>query len=181
MFKEDKYFLIRKVIREEVSKILSEPEEIIISEDFRYLYNKHSFIPSIDIVRNVQSAMNVVSKNNLISKSSNNNEGSGLEKAKSLINRESISHSQLKRMKAFFDNNENVVKQEKSKGKNINTSGIIQSWNLWGGDIGRNWVEHHIEATNSSNKTSKKVRRNGEKGIGLTKNLMSTTNTRIRK
>ena len=80
-------------------------------------------------------------------------------------------------MKAFFDNNIEDVKQEIVAGKNINTSGLIQSWNLWGGDIGRRWVEQQIKSTQSNNQTSKKTRRGD--GIGLTKRLMDPHNTRI--
>jgi hypothetical protein len=81
-------------------------------------------------------------------------------------------------MKSFFDNNESEVSSEKSKGKDIYTSGILQIWNLWGGDEGKSWCNTHISQRNSSNDTSKTVR--GASGI-RTKNIMNPLNTRIHK
>ena len=81
-------------------------------------------------------------------------------------------------MKSFFDNNESEIAIEKSKGETIDTSGLIQSWNLWGGDAGKFWCSSHISKRNSSNDSSKTIR--GASGIS-SKNLMNPFNTRIHK
>lgn len=161
------------------SKLISDIRLIIreiLNEDYRFMYDKNSFIPDEQTARTAQQALNVIQRNNLVNKSGSN-EGSGINKAKTLATKEPMNHAQLKRMKAFFDNNFGDVQNEIASGKSINTSGIIQKWNLWGGDPGRAWAERQIGSTQSSNKTSKKVRRGD--GIGLTKNLMSVTNHRI--
>jgi hypothetical protein len=161
---------IRKIIKEEIQKLYN--------EDFRYLYDRNPFIPSDEVSNSVKNALNIIEKNNLIN-SEGSNEGSGIQKAKSLINKEPMNHSQLKRMKAFFDNNEEEVSKEKNAGKSINNSSKIQSWELWGGTAGRQWVEKQISSTQSNNKTSKKIR-NPEDGL-RTKTLMDPHNTRIHK
>lgn len=150
----------------------------IIAEDFRYLYDRNTFTPPVEVARAVTNAINVVS-NNRMANNSGGNEGSGIQKAKSLANREPMNHAQLKRMKSFFDNNEGAVRNERSQGKNASNSGIIQSWELWGGDAGKQWVERQISSVQSANKTSKKIR-NPEDGV-RTKTLMDPHNTRIRK
>jgi hypothetical protein len=159
---------IRKIVREEVKNLF---------EDFRYRYDGN-FFPPVDVIEKVRQALSVVSKNDLTSQTANSNEGSGVGKAKSIINKEPMSHAQLKRMKAFFDNNAQSVQQERNQGKTIENSGLIQSWELWGGDAGKNWCERMINQRNSSNDTSKTVR--GASGI-RTKTLMDPFNTRIHK
>jgi len=115
----------------------------MLSEDFRFMYDKQNFTPPIDVVYTAQKALNAVSSNKLV-KSDASNEGSGLQKAKSLVSKEPITHAQLKRMKAFFDKNTQEVNQERSAGKNLQNSPIIQKWELWGGDAGQKWVEKQI-------------------------------------
>lgn len=158
---------IRKIVREEIENVF---------EDFRYRYDG-KFTPSDDVVSVVNKAIDIVSKNNLVN-SNSSNEGSGLSKAKSISAKEPMSHSQLKRMKAFFDNNSQEVQNEKSKGNTIESSGLLQSWDLWGGDAGKRWCEKMLNQRNSSNNTSKTVR--GASGI-RTKTLMDPHNTRIHK
>jgi hypothetical protein len=160
--------LIRKIIQEELSKIFS--------EDFRYRYDG-SFLPPEDVINTCKKALDIVSKNDLINTTSSN-EGSGKSKAKSIVEEKPMSHSQLKRMKAYFDNHFEEAKSEKVKGNTIENSGILQSWDLWGGDAGKSWVEKTLNQRHSSNDTSKTVR--GASGI-RTKTLMDPHNTRIHK
>jgi len=143
----------------------------IVLEDFRYQYEKEIFYPSPLMVQNIAKAYDYIQTNNLAG-GTGGNEGSGLNKAKSILNKEPINHSQLKRMKAYFDNNYDIVKQEKASGKNITNSGLIQSWELWGGDAGRDWVNQKINTVNNKNDRSKTLRPKG------TKNLMNPHNTR---
>ena len=161
--------LIRKIIQEELSKIFS--------EDFRYRYDGN-FEPNEKMVKNVEEALAAIAKNDLTKEGYDENEGSGKSKAESIKNKESFNHSQLKRMKAFFDKNESAYKSAKNQGKSLNDSGIIQRWNLWGGDAGKSWCEEKINQRHSSNDTSKTVR--GASGI-RTKTLMDPHNTRIHK
>ena len=159
---------IRKIIREEFKSLLK--------EDFRYMYDGE-FNPTDEMVSISKMALEIISSNNLID-NNNPNEGSGKNKAKSICDKESMTHAQVKRMKAYFDNHCDEVNSEKVKGKNVENSGILQSWNLWGGDVGKSWAEKIISQKHSKNNTSKKVR--GASGI-RTKNLMNPLNTRIHK
>lgn len=157
---------IRKIVR------------TIITEDFRYLYDTNTFTPTREVIQTAQKALQVVQNNKLV-QSDNSNEGSGLRKANSLVAAEPMTHAQLKRMKAFFDNNFQAVQNEKNAGKNINTSPLIQKWELWGGDAGKTWAEKEIGSTQSSNQTSKKVRNSDM--IARDNRIMNPNNTRIRK
>lgn len=152
----------------------------LISEDFKYQYDNanNGFVPTREVIQTAQNAINAVNNNKLV-QSDGSNEGSGLQKANSLISGQQVSHAQLKRMKSFFDNNLEAVKKEVSLGKNINNSPIIQKWNLWGGDAAKMWVEKNIGATQSSNQTSKKIRNSDT--IARNNKVLSTTNTRIKR
>lgn len=158
---------LKKIIHEEFAKVF---------EDFRFQYDKAPAIPPENVSMTAKNALIAVSKNKLISQDGSN-EGSGLNKAKDLAARKPLSHGQLKRMKAFFDNNYNAATQERALGKTIHNSAILQNWELWGGEAGKNWAQSQINAKQSSNKTSKKVR-NPEDGI-RSKNIMNPFNTRI--
>lgn len=158
---------IRKIIREELESIF---------EDFRYRYDGN-FYPDQNVVSTAKKALESISRNDLTN-NSGTNEGSGVNKAKSLTSGEPVNHAQLKRMKAFFDNNYEAVMSERSGGKNIETSGLLQTWDLWGGDAGKIWAERMINQRHSGNATSKKVR--NASGI-RTKTLMDPNNTRIRR
>jgi len=166
---------IRKIIREVFEEIVIHNSNL--SEDFRYRYDG-SFYPNELMISNCKKALDAVTKMDLTKSVSNKNEGSGKSKAKMIVNKEPLNHSQLKRMKAFFDNNESEVSAEKLKGEDVYTSGLLQIWNLWGGDDGKSWCNTHINNRSSSNDTSKTVR--GASGI-RTKNLMNPLNTRIHK
>ena len=159
---------INDIIREEVKLFL---------EDFQFNNDDKSFTPNDSMVANCKKAIDAVSTNDLTQ--SGGNEGSGKQKAQSIINKEPISHSVLKRMKAFFDNNYNAYQAELGKGANINNSGIIQSWNLWGGDAGKDFSNQNIDRVNSRNLKRKEIRRD----ISPTKTstLMDPFNTRIKK
>jgi hypothetical protein len=148
----------------------------VLEEDFRYLYDTNTFTPTREVIQTAQNALQVVNQNKLV-QSDASNEGSGLRKAQSLVSAEPMTHAQLKRMKSFFDNNAQAVQNERNAGKNINNSPIIQKWELWGGDAGKNWAEKEINSTQSSNKTSKKVRNSDM--IARDNRIMNPNNTRI--
>ena len=152
--------------------ILREKIRQIINEDYRFQYDKNIFFPNNQMKDSCKKAIEAVSKNKLTGKGEA--EGTGLKKAYSIVAGKPMNHGQLKRMKAFFDNNQKEYQDEKFKGKNIFNSGIIQKWNLWGGDVGYNWVKQNLNSHKSKNQSSKDNRPKGHK------NLMDPTNTRTR-
>ena len=98
-----------------------------------------------------------------------------------------MSHSQLKRYVAFFENNKTKVDIERSLGKEVSNSDILLIWNLHGGDKCMNWSNDELKKTKQSNlKTKENLRlagtgsKDGEgMGIFQTKNLMNPLNTRV--
>jgi hypothetical protein len=64
--------------------------------------------------------------------------GSGVARATSLANGESVSYETIKRMVAFFS------RHRKNKGGGEDDAGFI-SHNLWGGDAGERWARSIIE------------------------------------
>jgi len=161
---------IRKIVRE------------VLSEAVTFDNNK-SFIPPPNVAQRAQEALNVVSSNNLTQ--SGTDIGSGLSKAKELASKQTQSFDQMRKIKSFFDTQEDSYKAEKAAGKTVKNSGIIQSWELRGGDSGRDWVNQQMNSLNQSNlNTKKNLRQAGgagtNKGMGIfdTK-MMSTNNHRI--
>lgn len=65
--------------------------------------------------------------------------GSGVSRAVSLKNRQTLSPSTVRRMKAFFDRHEKSRKIDPGK-THATDKGYI-AWMLWGGDSGRSWAE----------------------------------------
>lgn len=63
--------------------------------------------------------------------------GSGVARAVSLKNRQTLSPSTVRRMKAFFDRHEKSRKID--KGKTPSTDRGYIAWALWGNDAGRAW------------------------------------------
>jgi len=158
--------------RSEIKRIIQEEIEYFF-EDLTFDYNK-TYYPPQDVINTCSQALKIVRDNNLTTHGGN--EGSGIDKAKSIINKDPMDHSILKRMKAFFDNHHQDVLNLRSKGSSINDSGEIQSWELWGGDAGKRWADNEIAKLNQSNLKSKKLKRDA--GIQKTSTLMDPHNTR---
>jgi len=161
---------IRKMVRE------------VLSEAVTFDNNK-TFIPPPNVAQRAQEALNVVSSNNLTQ--SGTDIGSGLSKAKELASKQTQSFDQMRKIKSFFDTQEDAYRAEKSAGKTVKNSGLIQSWELRGGDSGKDWVNQQLDTLNQSNlNTKKNLRKAGgagtNKGMGIfdTK-MMSTNNHRI--
>lgn len=152
--------LLRKKIRE------------ILSEDYRFQYNNKSFYPNDKMKETSKYAIDIVSQIKLVGKGEA--EGSGLRKAYSILRGDPMSHGQVKRMKAFFDNNIKNYQNEKFLGKTIKNSGLIQKWNLWGGDAAYAWSKYNIESKKNNNQNSKNLRPKGHK------NMMDPYNTRTK-
>lgn len=163
----------------EKSKVLSIIKEEIglFMEDFNFDNTQKIFKPNDSMIVNCKRALKAINANDLTL--SGGNEGSGKEKAKSIINKEDITHSMLKRMKAFFDKNGPKYQSELGSGKTLMSSGLVQNWNLWGGDAGQEMANREIEYTQRDNQKRKDLKTS----ISPTKTstLMDPHNTRIRK
>ena len=64
--------------------------------------------------------------------------GSGVARATSLANGESVSYETIKRMAAFFS------RHEKNKSGGEDDAGFV-AWQLWGSDAGRTWANRVIK------------------------------------
>jgi len=161
---------IRKVIRE------------VLFEAITFDNNK-SFIPPPNVAQRAQEAINAVSRNNLTQ--SGTGHGSGINKAKELASKQTQGFDMMKKMKSFFETSQESYDAEKAAGKTSQNSGVIQAWELHGGDSGKDWVNQELNNLNQSNlNTKKNLRQAGgagtNKGMGIfdTK-AMSTNNHRI--
>ena len=159
-----------------VKKIISEVIDDLC-EDFNFDNSQKVYKPLPGMVMNCKKALQAVQNNDLTSHGGN--EGTGKSKANSIISMEPISHSVLKRMKAYFDNNGPAYNQEIAAGKNLSNSGVIQSWNLWGGNDARDFSNRTIGNLNQRNLNRKGLRR--DSGMVKTSTLMDPHNTRVKK
>lgn len=144
----------------------------ILREDYRFQYGGKKFYPNHQMKSACKYAIDAATKQKLTGKGEA--EGTGLKKAYSIMRGDEMSHGQVKRMKAFFDNNYNAYKAERARGKNAYNSGVIQKWNLWGGDAGYTWSSSILKSHQSKNQRSKDNRPKGHK------NMMDPTNTRTK-
>lgn len=169
---------LKSDVHQEVRKIVRG----VIKEAFEFNNNK-TFTPPPNVAQRAQQALNAVSKNNLTQ--SGTDIGSGTSKAKELASKQIQNFDQMRKIKSFFDTHEESYRKEKAAGKTIDNSGIIQSWELRGGDSGRDWVNQEMGSLNQDNlNTKKNLRKAGgagtNKGMGIfNTKLMSTTNSRI--
>lgn len=156
----------------------------VLLEAFEFNNNK-TFNPPPNVAQVAQKALNIVSNNNLTN--SGTNVGSGMSKAKELSSKQTQTFDMMRRLKSFFDTNQQSCDSEKRQGKTVNNSGILQAWDLHGGDACKDWVNREMGSLNQSNLNTKKNARKaggaGEnKGMGIfDKNMMSTNNYRIHK
>ena len=145
--------------------------------------NNKTFTPPPNVAQRAQEALNAVSANNQTFGGSN--EGSGMTKAKELAAKQTQSFDQMRRMKSFFSNNEESYRTAKAAGGTVKDNGLIQSWELHGGDSGRDWVNQEMGSLKQDNlNTKKNMRQAGgagkNKGMGIfDTNTMSTNNHRI--
>jgi len=170
----------------ELRKFIFKEIELIF-EAFEFRNSNKSFIPPLKVKQTAELAQNAL-KNRampLQKTDETGNEGTGTQKAKDLIAQRPHNHSELKRLKSFFDNNAAKVNSEKSAGKDIYNSDYIMIWNLHGGDEGKNWVDSEISKTKDANLRTKKNMRiaggaNKNKGMGtLDITMMNPTKQRI--
>lgn len=79
--------------------------------------------------------------------------GSGVSRAVSLKNRQTLSPATVRRMKAFFDRHQKSRKVD--PGKTPGTDKGYIAWMLWGGDAGRSWAEKICRQMDAADKKSK--------------------------
>lgn len=169
--KSDVYQEVRKIVRG------------VIKEAFEFNNNK-TFTPPPNVSQRAQQALNVVSKNNLTQ--SGTDIGSGTSKAKELASKQIQNFDQMRKIKSFFDTHEESYRKEKAAGKTIDNSGIIQSWELRGGDSSREWINQELSSLKKDNLNTKKNLRNAggagtNKGMGIFSgtDMISTNNHRV--
>jgi len=162
----------------------------IIAEEIKFVFedvtfdNNKTFIPPPNVAQRAQEALNTTSSNNLTN--SGTNDGSGLSKAKELASKQTQTFDQMRRLKSYFNTNQEDYNAEKANGKTVKNSGIIQSWELRGGDSGRDWVNQEMDRTHQSNMQTKDTLRKAggaatNKGMGTFAgtSMMSTNNHRF--
>jgi len=167
---------IRKIISEEIK---------FVFEDVTFDNNK-TFTPPPNVAQRAQEALNAVSNNNLTQ--SGTNEGSGILKAKELASKQTQTFDQMRRMKSYFDTNQDIYNSAKASGKTIKDNGIIQSWELRGGDSGVDWINQELSSLKQDNLNTKSnlrkaggAKKGGGMGTFAGKSMISTNNYRTSK
>ena len=178
---------LRNIIKEEIDNIFE-------AFEFR---NEENYIPTEKIAQIASlalSAFNLVKQRGWKIENPNSNEGDGSLKAKYLSEKQPQTFADMKRLKAYFDNNEAKV-QESRKKHGIDSSLIgtkkemtrgqdLLMWNLHGGDECKNWVNAEIDKSHETNLKTKKIVRDAggagvNKGMGSMGAPKDPTNTRI--
>jgi hypothetical protein len=164
----------------EVRRIVRE----VLSEAVTFDNNK-TFIPPPNVAQRAQEALNAVSNNKQVQ--TGLNAGSGMSKAKELASKQTQGHRQMETMKSYFNTNQKEYDAANLAGGTIQDNGVIQAWELHGGDSGKDWVNQELDSTKQSNlNTKKNLRKAGgageNKGMGtFDTKIMSTNNYRINK
>lgn len=78
--------------------------------------------------------------------------GSGVARAVSLKNRDTLSPATVRRMKAFFSRHQGSRKIDSGKSPGEDKGYI--AWMLWGGDPGRSWAEKVVRQMDAADKKS---------------------------
>jgi len=162
--------------KSEIHKIINEEIQLFL-EDFKFNNSQKTFNPTPSMISNCKRGIEAVKQKDLTV--DGENEGSGKEKAMSIIANEPMTHAMLKRMKAFFDNNSSDYQAQLGAGKTIKDSGIIQTWNLWGGDAGKEMSNREVDYTQRDNQKRKDIKT--FIAPVKTSTLMDPHNTRIHK
>jgi hypothetical protein len=154
-------------IRSLVRKIIYQ-----LDEDYRFEY-KQEHTPTDIMSQTVTKAKEAMSKNNLISKhkESSGKIVTGERRSQKIINKEPLNHNEVRALRDLFVSLEQKYKGEKSAGKTIQNSAIIQMWELNGGDAAKNWV-NNILGTHHTKSLNHKDNRRGHGDVGIVKNMM---------
>jgi len=156
----------------------------LISEVGEFNYNK-TFTPTDSVAQKAKEALAGVSSND--STIANTHKGSNKQKAKELAEKKTQNLSQMKKMATYFSANAASVIKIKQQGgpKTDEEKGIMQAWNLHGGEAGNQWVKNELARFHDENlRTKNNMRKAGgagvNKGMGIfDKGIMDTTKQRI--
>jgi len=170
----------KQFIKEVVLKKL----EGLINEVGEFNYNK-KFTPTDSVAQKAKEAISNVALNDFTANGTN--EGSGKQKAKELSDKKSQSVEQMKKMANFFQTNAAPVVRIKQQGgpKTDEERGIMQAWELHGGESGNQWVKGELKKFHDENlRTKGNLRKAGgagtNKGMGIfDTSIMDTTKQRI--
>jgi hypothetical protein len=168
----------KQFIKEVVQKL-----EGLISEVGEFNYNKN-FTPTDSVAQKAKQALSQIGSNDLTS--SGSNEGSGKQKAQELAEKKSQSIDQMKKMANFFSTNAAAIVRIKQSGAQTDEDkGIMQSWDLHGGEAGNQWVKNELKKFHDENlRTKSNLRKAGgagtNKGMGVfDTSIMKTNKQRI--
>lgn len=156
----------------------------IISEVGEFNYNKR-FTPTDIVAKRAKDALAQVNQENKMN--TGTDEGSGRQKAQELSEKKSQTIAQMKKMAAFFSKHAAPVIRIKQQGgpKNDAEIGIMQAWNLHGGEEGNRWVKEELKKFHDENlRTKNNLRKAGgagtNKGMGVfDTSILDTTKKRI--
>lgn len=167
-----------------IKEIILEKLKGLINEVGEFNYNK-SFTPTDAVAMNAKKAITSLGVSDNIAQ--NTHEGSGKEKAVELAEKKTQNVSQMKKMATFFSANAaNIVRIKQQGGpKTEEEKGIMQAWNLHGGEAGNQWVKNELKKFHDENlRTKGNLRKAGgagiNKGMGIfSTSTMDTTKQRI--
>lgn len=170
----------KQFIKEVVIKKL----EGLISEVGEFNYNKR-FTPTDTVAKKARETLAQIGTADFTP--NNTHEGSGKEKAAELSEKKSQTISQMKKMANFFSTNAASVIRIKQQGgpKTTQEKGIMQAWNLHGGEEGNRWVKDELKKFHDENlRTKGNLRKAGgaatNKGMGVfDTSIMKTNKQRI--
>lgn len=156
----------------------------LISEVGEFNYNK-SFTPTDIVAQRAKEALAHVSTQDHTANGTN--EGSGKQKAQELAEKKTQNVAQMKKMANFFETNAaNIVRIKQQGGpKTTEETGIMQAWNLHGGEAGNQWVKNELKRFHDENlRTKGNLRKAGgagtNKGMGIfDTSIMKTNKHRI--
>jgi hypothetical protein len=148
----------------------------ILKEDYRFEY-KQTYKTPPHVSNISKKAQEAISKNDLIKKHKEDigkKIVTGERRAAKLINGEALNYNEVRALRDLFTNLEKEYKNEKTKGKTIDNSAIIQIWELNGGNAAKEWSEGILSRHHGKSMKHKELRRGtGDRNrIGNSKNLM---------
>ena len=125
-------------------KIAEAQEKIDMIKLAKGKYDHIDFKPSESVAKAAERGLELRKKNKgkgglNVQQAKKEGVGSGVARAVSLKNRQTLSPTTVRRMKAFFDRHEKSKKIDPGKTPSTDKGRI--SWLLWGGDPGRSWAE----------------------------------------
>lgn len=167
-----------------IKEIILEQLKGLVNEVGEFNYNK-SFTPTDAVAKKSKEAL--LNLNIVDNTKQNTHEGSGKEKALELADKKTQNVSQMKKMATFFSANAAAIVKIKQQGgpKTAQEQGIVQAWDLHGGEAGNQWVKNELKKFHDENlRTKKNLRKAGgaatNKGMGVfDTSTMDTTKQRI--